>query len=474
MKKKLINILKKTLLWGGGLIAALIILVLLTVPAARLSSFAPDVPMVTDAHYFLTNVHLVPIAGTEPTGLQTLEIEAGRIKGITAFDPDQMPDGVVVDGQGGFLMPGLIDSHVHVFDRSDLPLFLGYGVTTVRNMMGMPIHLRWQQQSAAADFPGAHLITASPTFNAGDSYVPFHKMVENEAEARTLVGRFAIEGYDMIKLYDGLPENLVRAIADEAGKNNLRFAGHVPASMSFEAYLGLGPTSLEHIEDLFQGPLGYKPAPEKVAAMVAAIKASGTTVTPTLVAFHNIYRASEEKQAFVDSVPQELMTPMTRFFGERGMADVLAADNNDWETQEDAALMRITKVLYDAGVPLALGTDTGPAMTVPGLSVHDELALYEKLGIDRLDILRIATVNAAKSLGRTGEIGVVAVGASADLMLLADNPADTLKALSQPVMMIKAGTRFDETSIAALKAAGHDHVGLYVTVGQIIEHLLAY
>ena len=124
--------------------------------AGRYSSFSPDVIAQSADRIILKNVLIISDGADAPGSLSSVVIENSRITEIIDAGIDQEPaqGTLVLDGQGQYLLPGLIDMHAHVFDRSDLALFLAHGVTTTRNMMGYPMHLRWQEESRAPGFPG--------------------------------------------------------------------------------------------------------------------------------------------------------------------------------------------------------------------------------------------------------------------------------------------------------------------------------
>jgi hypothetical protein len=110
---------------------------------------------------------------------QTVFIENGIIVSIYSTLSNLASQVKMIDGTGKFLMPGLVDMHTHIFDKSDLQLYLSCGVTTVRNMMFFPKHHKWKQQVEERKILGASIITRTPTLNSGDNMGPFHKKAKS-------------------------------------------------------------------------------------------------------------------------------------------------------------------------------------------------------------------------------------------------------------------------------------------------------
>ena len=467
------KIIKTILKYVGLTIVGLIIVLFLSIPFSRLSDFSPDIPSQNGENLVIQNVNVYTDSETDILPNQTIIIENGFITKIYPFDPTETFADLVIDGEGLFATPGLIDMHAHIFDRTDLALYLTSGVTTVRNMMGFPMHLRWQDQSKNPLFPGSRMITASPTLNGGE-FIPFHVMVEDPEEARELVRYYKSEGFQLIKVYEGLSESVFKAIIEEAALIGMPVSGHAPRSMPFDDLLKMGLVSLEHVEDLYQGPLDYEKDEEGMRVLAKKLYTAGLHVTPTRISFHNIYRAATERQAFLDSVPLEWLTPITVFFGERGMSEVINDPDNDWVLRKEATLNTLLKILHEENVPILMGTDTGPAMTVPGLAYHQEIALMAQAGFTPNEIIRAGTSEPALVLGRAGELGVIKVGAIADIVLVDANPLENIGALQNPQAVIKQGHLYDREALRILKEAAKDNISVYTTIGQVLEHMFTY
>src|SRR5205085_3165053 len=121
-----------------------------------------------------------------------------------------------------FLMPGLVDSHVHLWDEADLRLYLAAGVTTVVNMSGAPIHLEWQRELRDGDLLGPTLYTTGPMIDtATDPLFGIIEEVGSEADAERVVVEHARCGYDFVKLHGDLEVGLYDAIAAAAERERM-------------------------------------------------------------------------------------------------------------------------------------------------------------------------------------------------------------------------------------------------------------
>jgi imidazolonepropionase-like amidohydrolase len=185
-----------------------------------------------DAPVAIVDVTVIPIvaAGTLPR--QTVLIRDGRIVAMGPNASVRAPANArVIDGRGKFLVPGLVDAHVHLEEEADLPQFVAAGVTTVRDLMGSPETLAWRKQTEDGAMLGPRIIAAGPLF-AGPQ-VPWRKKftTEDPDSARAEVRRQHAAGYDLVKIYDGLTAPVYAAVMDEARTLGITATGHIPAAV---------------------------------------------------------------------------------------------------------------------------------------------------------------------------------------------------------------------------------------------------
>lgn len=426
--------------------------------------------------FLLTNVQLIDSVQNQVVPEQYILIEKGIIKQIGTRSDFQsaLSDNTVmkIDGANRFVTPGLVDAHVHVFDPQDLALYLSHGITSVRNMAGLPAHLRWQQFSKQNNLAGARLITYSPALNAGNDISPFHKRVNSAEHAKSLVKMYAAQGYQGIKIYNGLTGEMLESIFAEAKKHELPVAGHPSTQIDFQSVLDSPMSSVEHIEELFQVGLNYKATKETVDDITSRIALSKKPMVSTLVAFDNLHLAAKHRHDFLASVEWDYLTSFTAFVGKQKMAPQLNGETGDWEKTKTRVHVALTKALFSKDAVVAIGSDTGPALTAPGLSFHRELELLNELHIPSHKILTAATVNSANLLQDKTLCGAIAVSCKADLLLVDSNPFENITVLKEPNAVIFDGHYLNREQLDQLREQGKQHASFYSIMGWLLEGIL--
>lgn len=455
----------------------LLVVLLAAIPLARWEYPDDLIAAGNDQPLAIDNVHLVTMSGGGVLRDRQLLIRNGVIVAIHAAGAAVSGDYRLLDGNSAYLLPGLFDMHVHVMDRKYLALSLAHGVTSVRNMGGYPMHLRWRQELVEGRWLGSNLFTATPTLNGKKNSNPFaHKVVTSAEAARDKVRRYQSQGWDFIKVYTRLAPDVYAAIVDEADKLGFPAAGHVPYPV-VELDYGLAEplVTIEHTEELFQGPLGYDDDPDAVLAIADALKAMNATVTPTLMIFDHLTLIARDKNDYVKSLPLEYLNPLMRFVEDRTSgARWLQAGKGlqDSLEQRNALFKTITRVLHERQVNLVLGSDGGAIYTVPGPATHDEIALMQQSGLSNDAILQMATISAARVLGVEDELGSIEVGKTADLVMAADNPLDEIGGLRDPIAVIKGGQFLDRDALERLRESARNPSGYYTTFGRLLEFML--
>ncbi len=472
---KLLSILKKV----GKVVFGLMVLLIITLVTATLFSKkdygTPSTKIGGEIEKLaLTNVNIVSMVDNDSILKgKTVLIKNGRIKDIIEDSLDVPNTYTVVNLNGKYIAPGLIDMHTHIFDRSDLPMYLGYGVTTVRNMMGFPMNLRWRQQLNANEYPGPELITAAPTINSGTDLSPFHKNIVEVQEGIDAVKKYKELGYDFIKIYGGLNEEQLAGIMDEAAKNDLFVAGHPPRDIALEDLLKYDIKSYEHVEEMVQSLMDYELDTVLGRKIAKELKRGGAKITVTLSPFHNIYKTTLEGDDFLNTIQKDKINPFVRLIGKKQLGEWV--DTNEsaykWIKEKYECMESLTRILYEEEVELLLGTDTGPGLTIPGITLHDEMELLKIVGIPTPDILRSGTINAARALGRIDELGSVEKGKLANLIILERNPLEDLATLKNPYLVLNNGMVYDGEAISKLRKLGSEKSNLLMTVGRFIDHL---
>jgi imidazolonepropionase-like amidohydrolase len=222
---------------------------------------------------------IVTILGAAPLVLRdvtVVDVESGRLRPDTTVvvEGDRIarlgpsasvatPAGArVVEGKGRFLIPGLWDMHVHLEfgdwfpggREISLPLFLANGVTGVRDMGGeLETLLRWRKESTEGSLPGPRLVLSGPMLDGPKPRFPSSVAVATPDDGRRAVRDVTKRGADFVKLQSLIPREAVLAIADEAKKAGIAFAGHVPDAVRASEASEAGQKSFEHLIGVFEG-----------------------------------------------------------------------------------------------------------------------------------------------------------------------------------------------------------------------------
>ncbi len=380
-------------------------------------------------------------------------------------------DGAVVDAAGAFATPGLIDMHVHVWGEAELAAFLAHGVTTVRNLSGMPFHLRMASEIEAGTLEGPRLLTSGPILNSpGPNAQINHVMVSTAEGARAAVRAQHAAGYTRVKLYSNLTGEAFHAALSEAQVLGMAVTGHpvegareegIPFERDFlvpiAETLAADFETIEHTESIAFHGLRSQIDRAGGEALVTQILASGSTVTPTLVAHRNLVRVAESNGAYARRAGIETLNPVTQMTEAENIA-AWAARDPAYESERAEFYSWLTGIMHSAGVPLVAGSDAGIFVNLPGDALHDELELLVEAGLTPSEAIDTATVNAAHALGQEGRLGCLGEGCVADMVLTACDPHAEIGCIRQVVGVVRAGRWYGPEDIAALheRATQHD------------------
>ncbi|WP_394729073.1 amidohydrolase family protein [Altererythrobacter sp. GH1-8] len=376
----------------------------------------------------------------------------------------------VIEGSGRIVMPGLFDMHVHVWDQQSLGAYLATGVTTIRNASGMPFHLRLIHEIERGTVIGPRLITAGPILNSpGPNQQINHQMVITADEAQEAVRKQHESGYRRLKVYSNLTREAYEAVLQEARRLGMTVMGHTPEgvrepgmpykrpfNIGFQEILDDGFITIEHVESIVWHGLRdeyNEAAGRKLAHKIAA---AGVPVDPTLLAFYNLLRVAETRGEYLRRPGTELLNPL---LVAQSQAEYERWANEEVERNRYAFefYKRMVKMLSEEGVLLVAGSDAGIFTNIPGISLIEELELLEEAGLDRVEVLRAATINSAIALGEQDQVGRVAKGYRADLLLLERDPTQSLVALRSVSAVVAGGRWLDRTALDDQLAAASQH-----------------
>ncbi len=255
-------------------------------------------------------------------------------------------------------------------------------------------------------------------------------LVQNEMEVRKEVQHQSTIGVDYVKLYVNLPPNLVKAAIEEAHAQKIKVIGHLFATSWTEAAI-LGIDALTH------------GVPESLALLPSNkhqkfLDENGGPFTHSLwLQFANL-KSNEIKQMIEKLVQKNIGVDPTLVIFET----ILSEDhvwNDNRNTYLWSKVLNLTKMMYDAGVLVTSGSDIPNFSLEAGASLHRELELLAEAGIPPLEVIKIATMNSASSLGILDKVGTVEKGKQADLVILNHDPTINISNSRSIEMVIEDG-----------------------------------
>jgi len=426
----------------------------------------------------IEHVTAIPMGHELALADQTLVVRGGRIVAFGSA-PEQAvpPDAVRIDGRGRFLMPGLADMHVHVWDENDLYLFVANGVTTVRNMFGAPLHLEWRARIERGELVGPRIYTSGPIIDGKPAVWPGSTELVDPDQAAEVVAEQKAAGYDFLKPYARLSRECYEALAVAGEVQDMRLMGHVPEMLTIDDVLEAGQHTIEHLGgvaeaaqragspfhmvDFTNESLAWTEIDDARLTKVARrMRAAGTWSCPTLIVMQK-WAQGDAARALLERPEMRYVSPAMRAYWDPdspqnylkslpAVAVQAAHDKLPFER-------RAVHALSAAGAGILLGTDMGNPFALAGFALHEELAHLVAAGLTPYEALRAGTADAARCMGAADEWGTIAVGRRADLLLLAADPLVAVANAAKRVGVVLHGRWFAEEELQAeLERRAHE------------------
>ena len=393
-------------------------------------------------------------------------MENDRITAITDDSVSARRSDRVLDVSGQYIIPGLIDAHVHYEDFS-AELFLNHGVTTVLDL-GNDYEWVKAQAEAIQDgwIPGPRLYYSTPHFDASPpAGSPLLKQrghkhyIDDVDEARSAMAEYINQGVSAVKIYEGLEPEVLAAIAEVADSANIPVIGHFKDAETTAAVEGTGIEHLYALARSAQDPeiarlvrelsakrpasLGLGPVASidwnKMTDVIDMLVEKNVYLNPTLMIYRSVPHFkekgfhNEDFELLINDwrlryIPLQFRIHILKEYQEQGSWhwNDLNDEEQQWAIRQFENAQRITRMYVDRGGKVYAGPDCAAACTF-GLGLHQEMELLVDSGVSTLKALQSATLYSAEVMRMEDKIGVIEEDMLADLVVLRGNPLENIR-----------------------------------------------
>lgn len=401
----------------------------------------------------ITNVNIISMEDGEVLQENSIVIRGNTIKQIVPNESFILPENAtVIDAENGFILPGLIDMHVHVEHSSELTLYPAYGVTSVYNLAGYPRHLAWKKETASGALFGPQLFTTGDYIDGYPATFETMMGTNTPEDAARLVEMQRLQGYDAVKVYSRMKPEQLAAVTAKAKAFGMAILGHSGPKYDLDFLLNSGQTVLAHGEEVTRY-IGADPSDEVIDSTADKIVQSGAWLTPNLVLVNNMAKGWKDLASINDLEVANYVHPAV-FQQWKAKNNRFVKRSEEWyqdRLKEIETLLKLTKQIAEKGGKLLAGTDASTIFAYPGYGLLEELELMVQAGLSPLEALQTATSNAGVFLQEYTQadlkVGHIKVGYRADLLLLKDNPLKNIRATHNRKGVLLNGIWYDATEL---------------------------
>jgi hypothetical protein len=439
----------------------------------------------------ITNVNILSVDGKKIIPNQTVVIDKGV---ITAVGSDIKADKSVrsIDGSGKYLIPGLTDSHVHLWQSpNDLLLYIANGVTQIRELNGSDEQLKWREQIKLGRV-GPKMFVASSRINSNGMISAWFqkwamKITSINAfnSAKNLVEGFKSQGYDAIKTYTFINNRDYWALSKATQEAGIPLLGHIPINMTLDKVWQSNQKELAHIEEIVKALIrefddSILNNPEKFLAFVSQrsntvasrLVKNKIAVISTLWLVESFAKQKEDLDRTLKQVELAYVNPgiterspiTSRAMGwlpdsniyrlpEGITAETKTSYIKYWKTYAKAHQIML-KAMVQKHVIILAGTDANVPVTVPGFSLHNELISLTQSGMTNTQALLSATTDPAHWMKQKS--GTIKKGYRADIVMLKKNPLENIENTKSIEFVIANGRLYERRLLDAMLKAVKD------------------
>lgn len=428
--------------------------------------------------YLISDINIIDVTNGNVLSHQWIGIDSNRITKIYDKKVNYSTSTKIIKGDSKFLIPGLWDMHAHYHWNYDwsAPFWIANGVIGLRDMTGDISNVSMiRKMMHEGTFFGPDIISSDGLINGHFDYNPPKYLVGDSITAIETVNKQKADGVDFMKIYSHLNREAYFAIAKQAKKVGLDFAGHLPESISVFEAITAGQKSLEHNLGILEATANdsdtnysyFKNLKGKVPnwridmydflienhseklldSLIIQLANSNTWLCPTMVALNGI--AFKEENPFKDDFRNKYIP--------HDMVEQFSNTHQGVDSNWSLALRRkyefdksLFKKMIDGGVRFLAGSDFPCKQVYPGFSLHDELKILNDAGFSPLQALQTATLNPAIFLDRLDEYGTIDSGKIASILILNSNPLNNIENTKAIEAVFLKGKYFSKTDIDSL------------------------
>ena len=422
----------------------------------------------------LTNVRVVDGTGAPPREAQTVVIENGKITSVGPAAQAKVPAAArTIDLSGHTVIPGLVGLHNHTFyttrgrsvqlQFSAPRLYLGSGLTTIRTTGGTsPYHeINMKKGIEKGQIPGPRMHLTGP-YLTGPGGASTMAQIGSPEEARRIVNYWADEGVTWFKAYTDISRETLGAAIKAAHARGLRFTGHL-CSVSFREAVRLGIDNLEHglfTNSDYVSDRTPDHCPSNMRDALLKVDIEGPEVQQTIkemvtnkVAMSStlaVYELSYPDRPPLEDRVLEALAPEAReeYLSTRKETSARAAQSTMPDLFKKAQAFE--RAFVKAGGLLGAGVDpTGIGGALPGYGDQRNFELLIEAGFTPVEAIQIMTLNGAKVLRVDNQLGSIAAGKTADLVVIRGNPIATPAEIRNVTVVFKDGVGYDSPKLLA-------------------------
>ena len=405
----------------------------------------------------ITNAHVLSPNGQSMLPNRTVIIDKGKILSVTT-DAKLPVNATVIDGQGKYVIPGLVDSHVHLHKSpNDLLLYVANGVTHIRELGGFAESLEYREAIEQGRI-GPKMYVASPPINTKDyiegkglEFFSHHEAVQTLEQVEDKVREYVNAGYDAIKTYH-LDMPSYRVVNKLAAELDIHTVGHFPLTFELDELKITEQRELAHLEEIVSvlirefGSINkngsdnfYKHVQDRSEEIIDDLLAKDIVVNSVLLYMENIHDQFSDLESKLKTVPLEYVNPalvegtklipgfkvgwLPGFNQFEATSHSHEQDYKEYDiywTAREKAHHILLAAMIKRGVKIVAGSDSGGFLVVPGFALHKEIQSLSNGGMSPAQALATATKNPAELM--KSNAGIIEAGKRADLVILNKNP----------------------------------------------------